>query len=44
MRVALVDLELEGAFVVYPRGRRYRLGQRAEALPLRELPSPRILL
>ena len=34
MRVALVDLELDALYVVYPGSRRYRLAERVEAVPL----------
>lgn len=44
MRVALEDLKLDRLFAVYPGDRRYRLDEKAEALPLRELPALRNLL
>ena len=34
MRIALADLELDALYVVYPGDRRYRLADRAEAVPL----------
>jgi len=34
MRVALVDLELDALYVVYPGDRRYRLAERVEVVPL----------
>jgi predicted AAA+ superfamily ATPase len=38
MHVALEDLKLERLYVVYPGGRRYALGPKAEAVPLSTLP------
>ena len=41
MRTALVDLNLEALYVVYPGTRRYRLESRVEAVPLAALiPAP----
>ena len=37
IRIALDDLELERVVVVYPGERRYRITDRVDALPLREL-------
>lgn len=37
MRTALVDLDLEALYVVYPGSRRYRLESRVEAVPLAAL-------
>jgi hypothetical protein len=41
MRVAMVDLELEALYVVYPGTRRYRLAPRVEAVPLAALVAPK---
>ncbi len=40
MRVALVDLQLDALYVVYPGSRRYRLADRVEAVPLAALLGP----
>ena len=42
MRIALADLQLDALYVVYPGDRRYRLGERVEAVPLgaRDLRHP----
>ena len=34
MRIALNDLALDSLYVVYPGERRYRLGERVQAVPL----------
>lgn len=36
MHIALQDLSLSGAFIVYPGMERYRLHEQVEALPLTE--------
>lgn len=40
MRVAMVDLELEALYVVYPGTRRYLLAPQVEAVPLAALVAP----
>ena len=40
MRTALVDLQLDALYVVYPGPRRYRLAERVEAVPLAALLGP----
>ena len=40
IRTALVDLELESLYVVYPGSRRYRLAERVEVVPLGALIAP----
>ena len=37
--IALTDLELDRAFVVYPGTTRYPLSGRVEAIPLSEIPT-----
>jgi len=39
MRIALTDLHLSRIFVIHSGTRRYRLGGRAEAVPLQDLPT-----
>ena len=41
MRIALADLELDSLYVVYPGLRRYRLGERIEAVPLAAIAAQR---
>lgn len=43
MRIAVEDLELEALVVVYPGTRRYTLGDRVEAVPLKTLAERRAL-
>ena len=37
--IALTDLKLDCAFVVYPGAKRYPLADRVEAIPLAEIPT-----
>jgi hypothetical protein len=37
--IALTDLKLDRAFVVYPGATRYPLSDRVEAIPLSEMPT-----
>ena len=39
MRIALNDLALDALYVVHPGERRYRLGERVEAVPLNAVVS-----
>ena len=40
IRIALEDLELERVAIVYPGAKRYRVGERVEAVPAVTLAKP----